>query len=200
MSAPCPRRLVLLVLAAVAVTACQSAAWIKGDDEEDLVDARKAGIPVFDQLTLVTNRLLANHQATTRGQGKMRVAFIGVENRSAEEIRDIRDALYEVIDTILVNEQAYVPVNQRYVQEAMRVSGQRPESLFLKDGRARFMDAVTAEGIIPDYLLFAIITSMTSVGVDEEQRNYQLTLELVDANTGETVAKETDRVRKGYNK
>ncbi len=179
---------------------CSPAAWIKAEDEPDLVDARQGGIVVFDQLSHVTHRLLENHQATQRSQGKMRVAFIGVENRSAEEIRDIRDALYEVIDTILVNEEAYVPINQRYVDEAMRSAGMRPESLFLRDGRERFIDAVSREGIVPDYLLFAIITSMTSVGVSQDQRNYQLTLELVDANTGETVAKETGRVRKGFNK
>ncbi|MBI4879556.1 MAG: hypothetical protein HY812_07850 [Planctomycetes bacterium] len=183
-----------------ALSACSPAAWIKGEEEPDLVGADGGDIPVFDQLTLVTNKLLANHRTATRAQGKMNVAFVGVENRSAEEIRDIREALYEVIDTILVNDQTYVPVNRRFVEEAMRATGQRPESLFLQSGREEFMAAVSREGVAPDYLLFAVVTTMTSTGVDEDQRNYQLTLELVDANSGVTVAKETDRVRKGFNK
>lgn len=190
----------LLLLAPLTFAACERAAWIKEEDEPDLVGARKGDIPVFNQLSLVTYDLLENHKGKVRAQGPMTVAFVGIENKSAEEIRDIRDALYEVIDTILVNEETYVPVNRRYVEEAMRVTGQRPESLFLRAGREKFLQAVAAEGIAPDFLLFAVITSMTSEGVDEDQRDYQLTLEMVDANTGVTVAKETGRVRKGYNR
>lgn len=194
-------RIALLTLFLAGLTACsQPAAWIKKEDEPDLVDARRGGIVVYDQLTSVVQRLLDNHKANVRAQGKMRVAFVGIENRSAEEIRDIRDALYEVIDTILVNEEVYTPINRRYVEEAMRAVGLTPEGLFLRNGRERFLEAVSKEGMAPDYLLYAVITSMTSQGVDEDQRNYQLTLELIDAHTGETVAKETGRVRKGYSK
>lgn len=191
----------LLLTGALGFTACSTpAARIKGEGEPDLVAARNMGVVVADQLTLVTEKLLANHWATGRAQGKMRVAFIGLENKSAEEIRDIREALYQTIDTILVNDQAYTPINQRYVDEAMRSAGLRPEGLFLRDGRQRFVEAVTREGLAPDYLLYGVITSMTSVGINEDQRNYQLTLELIDANTGETVVKETGRVRKQFNK
>ncbi|MFG0317016.1 MAG: hypothetical protein ACF8XB_07085 [Planctomycetota bacterium JB042] len=196
-----PTTFSLLAAAALGLAACSTpASHIKSADEPDLLAARNMGVVVADQLTLVTEKLLANHRSTGRAQGKMRVAFIGLENRSAEEIRDIREALYQTIDTILVNEHAYLPINQRYVDEAMRSAGLRPEGLFLADGRRRFLEAVTREGIAPDFLLYGVITSMTSVGIDADQRNYQLTLELIDANTGVTVAKETGRVRKHFNK
>lgn len=196
-----PRTSALLLSASLAWVACSTpASRIKTADEPDLLGARNMGVVVADQLTLVTEKLLANHRATGRAQGKMRVAFIGLENRSAEEIRDIREALYQTIDTILVNDQAYIPINQRYVDAAMTSAGLRPEGLFLADGRQRFMNAVTQEGIAPDFLLYGVLTSMTSVGVNEDQRNYQLTLELIDAHTGVTVAKETGRVRKQYTK
>jgi len=189
-----------LALVTLALSACTPAARIKEDGEPDLVAARNMGVVVADQLTLVTEKLLDNHRSKVRAQGNMNVAFIGLENKSAEEIRDIREALYQTIDTILVNEATYTLINQRYVDEAMRSAGLRPEGLFLRDGREKFIEAVTREGIAPDYLLYGVITSMTSVGIDEDQRNYQLTLELIDANSGVTVAKETDRVRKQFNK
>ena len=189
-----------IALATLALSACTPAARIKQDGEPDLVAARNLGVVVADQLTLVTEKLLDNHRSKVRAQGNMNVAFIGLENKSAEEIRDIREALYQTIDTILVNEATYTLINQRFVDEAMRSAGLRPEGLFLRDGRERFVETVSREGIAPDYLLYGVITSMTSVGIDEDQRNYQLTLELIDANSGVTVAKETDRVRKQFNK
>lgn len=190
----------LVALACCASSAaCYDAAWVKTEDEPDLVDANRGGIEVWDRLTQdVAYKLLANNLAANRAQGPMTVAFIGVENSSAEEMRDAVPAMYENIDTILVNEAAYTPVSRRFVETAMSSTGMRPEDLFIRNGRERFVAAVTREGIAPDYLLFARVTTLSSEGVDEAQRNYQLTLELVDANTGETVRKETGRVRKGY--
>lgn len=183
----------------LSTSACYDAAWIKEDDETDLVDATRGGIEVWDRLTQdVTYKLLGNHLSANRAQGPMTVAFIGVENSGAEEMRDAVPAMYENIDTILVNEAAYTPVSRRFVETAMNSTGMRPEDLFLRNGRERFVAAVTREGIAPDYLLFARVTTLSSEGVDEAQRNYQLTMELVDANSGETVRKETGRVRKGY--
>ena len=197
-------RLAVLMAAALTLAACQDAAYIKTEEDPDLVDAKKGGIVVYDQLVSeVTTKLLANHAPSAtleRAQGKMKVAFVGIENSGAEELRDIREAIYENIDTILVNEQLYMPVSRRFVDAAMRQTGQRPEDLFLRSGRESFLAAITKEGVAPDYLLFAKVTTLSSEGVDENQRNYQLTLDLVDANTGVTEAKETGRVRKGFNK
>ncbi len=179
---------------------CYKGAWLKGNDEGDLVDSSKAGIETFNPLVVeAMNKLLHNQATEERAQGKRAVAFIGVENKSAEEMRDARDAIYEIIDTHLVNEQAYTPVNHRFVEAAMRSTGMRPDDLFLKNGRDQFMAAVSKEGITPEYLLFATLTSLTSQGVGQDQRNYLLTLELVDANSGETSSKETAQIRKGYN-
>jgi hypothetical protein len=195
-------RVAFVAIASCAVFAagCSKAAWIKEDEEEDLVDAHRGGIVVYDQLVAeVTTKLLENHGATVRAQGPMLVAFVGIENEGAEELRDIRGAVYENVDTILVNSQKYRPLSRTYIDTAMRSSGLRAEDLFLKHGRERFLAAVRAEGLAPDYLLFAKVTTLSSTGVDERQRNYQLTLEMVDAASGEIVAKETGRVRKGFN-
>lgn len=198
-----PTRLTFALAAAalfLTLDGCYKGSWIKGNDEGDLSDASKAGIETFNPLVVeAMNKLLHNHAIEERAQGKRAVAFIGVENKSAEEMRDARDAIYEIIDTYLVNEQAYTPVNHRFVEAAMRSTGMRPDDLFLKNGRDTFMSAVSKEGITPEYLLFATLTSLTSQGVGQDQRNYLLTLELVDANSGETSAKETAQIRKGYN-
>ena len=60
------------------------------------------------------------------------------------------------------------------------------------------MGVLQAQGVTPDFLLFAKVTTKTSRAGDEKQRNYQLTLEMVDSQSGETVTKKTADVRKYY--
>ena len=49
------------------------------------------------------------------------------------------------------------------------------------------------------HALYELVTTASTRGVGVRERNYLLTMELVNANTGETVIKETERVRKAYN-
>lgn len=190
-----------LAVAGLTLAGCESAAWVKGANEPDLVDATRGGIEVYDGLVSdVTTRILEDFRARPDTPDHMNVAFIGVENKSAEEMRDARDAVYEEINSILVNEKAGVMVNRRFVETIMQKNGLRPEDLFLKSGRERFVQEASAEGIVPDYLLFSTVTSLTSEGLGEAQRNYQMTLELVDAHSGQTLMNKLGRVRKGYNK
>jgi hypothetical protein len=74
----------------------------------------------------------------------------------------------------------------------------RAEDLFLHDGREKYVSILRQEGQDPDYMLWAVYTTLSTKGDQERQRDYLLTLELIDARSGRLMQKETARVRKAY--
>ena len=75
----------------------------------------------------------------------------------------------------------------------------RPESLVLPAKQRQLQ--MTLERIDQpfDYLLFAQVTSGTTESNGDYQRDYVLTLELLDIHTGDSM-KESALLRKGYHK
>jgi hypothetical protein len=63
----------------------------------------------------------------------------------------------------------------------------------------RFTDAMWRQGQPFDYLLYATITSGTTQSNADYQRDYLLTLEMVDVRNGQ-YDKESATLRKGYNR
>lgn len=191
----------LLVLLAVGVVlaACGPQARVKGSEEGSLVGSKKAGAETYNQLVGRTVEKLLADRDVASGK-RMLLCFVDIENMSAEELADNREAMYEEIDTIIVNSKAYTNVSRRYVEAALRATGLRVEEIFLGDGRKKFMSVLGKEGITPDYLMWGKVTSLSTEGTNRREREYLLTLELVDAKTGITEAKKTDKVRKEYNK
>ena len=75
----------------------------------------------------------------------------------------------------------------------------RPNTLVLP-AKQRELQLVLERDDHPfDYLLFARITSLTTASNGDYQRDYQLTMELLDIHTGESL-KESAILRKGYHK
>lgn len=189
----------LFLIAALA--GCGPQGRVKTADEGSLVGAKKAGAEVYNDLVASTVEKLLNQHAMQASKGKrMVVAFVDIENMSAEELADNREAMYEQVDTIIVNSGAYINVSRRYVEAALRATGLRAEEIFLGKGRKKFMTALGSDGYTPDYLLWGKVTSLSTDGSNRREREYLLTLEMVDANTGLTEAKQTAKVRKEYKK
>jgi hypothetical protein len=171
-------------------------------DQKDAVGSHTAGAETWHPLVeTTTSNLLSRHAPLSNGTAipaKARICFIGVENKSAEEVGDFKEQLYEAIDTRIVQSQIFEPVNRRFIDAGLQESRLRPEQLFLPENRARFAAAMQQQGQVFDYLLFAKITSGTTRDNKDYQRDYVLTLEIVDLNSG-AYDKEAAEIRKGYN-
>ena len=196
------KRIGMLVIAlalAGLLSACGPQGRVKGEEEGSLVGAKTAGAETYNKLVGRTvEKLLAQRNV---GQGRrLVICFVDIENRGAEELADNREAMYEEIDTIIVNSGAYTNVSRRFVESALRATGMRVEEIFLGRGRNEFMSVLGKEGFTPDYLLWGKVTTLSTEGSNRREREYLLTLELVDAKTGITEVKQTEKVRKEYKK
>jgi hypothetical protein len=131
---------------------------------------------------------------------KKTICFVGVENKSAEELCDFKDQLCEIINSRINQSGAFQPISPRFVQVALGKLRLRPEELFLPDNRRQLQALLEREGHPFDYLLFARLTSGTTQNNSSTQRDYLLTLELVNVHTGDPCATESATIRKGYHK
>ncbi len=131
--------------------------------------------------------------------GPATVCFIGIENASAEEMVDFKDQLYERIDMQINSSPTFRGVSRRMVDAALLETRLRPDSLFLPQNQATFAAALGRQGAPVDYLLYAKITTGTTDRNKSSQRDYMLTLEMVNLQTGEFL-KESAMLRKGYSK
>ncbi len=131
--------------------------------------------------------------------GPARVCFIGIENKSAEELVDFKDQLYERIDSQINESNSFRSISRRLIDAALIETRLRPDSLFLPANRAAFAAALGRQGTPVDYLLYATITTGTTDRNKSTQRDYLLTLEMVNLKTGDYI-KESSKIRKGYHK
>lgn len=131
--------------------------------------------------------------------GPATVCFVGIENKSAEELIDFKDQLFERIDTQINSAESFRSISRRMVDAALIETRLRPDSLFLPQNRQAFAAALGRQGAVVDYLLFATITTGTTDRNKSSQRDYVLTLEMVNLHTGDFI-KESAKIRKGYSK
>ncbi len=131
--------------------------------------------------------------------GPAAVCFVGIENKSAEELVDFKDQLFERIDSQINSADSFRSISRRMVEAALIETRLRPDSLFLPQNRDTFAAALGRQGTPVDYLLFATITTGTTDRNKSSQRDYVLTLELVNLHSGEFL-KESAEIRKGYSK
>lgn len=125
------------------------------------------------------------------------VCFVGIENKSSEEIGDFKDQLYERIDSQVSNNASFQLVSRRMVEAALRETRLRPDSLFLPSNRDVFAATLGRHGTPVDYLMYATITSGTTERNRSTQRDYLLSLEITNIHTGDYY-KESANIRKGY--
>jgi hypothetical protein len=135
--------------------------------------------------------------ASAPGPAPKRICFVGLENKSSEDLGDFKEQINEIIDTKINMSGAFAQISRRYVAPGLREANLRPDELFLPAKQRKFLEVMEAAGQPFDYLLFATVTSGTTRNNDATQKDYMLTLELVNIQTG-APDKESASIRKGY--
>lgn len=177
---------------------------VKKETDKDVVGNRAAGAETFKPLVDEALCKLLNRQSTVvqtsagPATGKKRICFVGLENKSSEEIGDFKAQIVDTIDSRIAQSQAFEQISMRYTEAGLRTTRLRPDDLFLPANRRNFQAAMESAGTPFDFLLFATITSGTTQGAGETQKDYQLTFELVPIDTGLNPDKESASLRKGY--
>ncbi len=174
----------------------------------NMVGSHEAGAEVFDPLVEeAVAKLLSRQQISTEGcplgpDGmplKKTVCFVGIENKSSEDIGDFKDKLYNQIDSQILDSRTFQSISKRMVDAALHETRMRPDALMLPDNMQLFTAVLQRSGAPVDYLLYATLTSGTTKRNSSTQRDYELTLELTNVHTGE-YDKQSSEVRKGYHK
>lgn len=183
-------------------------AQVLSDDKADMVGSHTAGAETFKPLVQESVGKLLGRQQQSQFQMVSQselppppktICFVGVENKSAEEIGDFKDQIYQAIDTKILECGSYRAINQRFIQAGLRETRLRPDELFVPANMRAFAAVLEQEGQPVDYLMYATITSGTTKSNKDYQRDYMLTLEVINVRTGQT-DKESAELRKGYNK
>ncbi len=201
-----------LPLLALGAAGCRSMqfARLMTPGEEGMIGSHQAGQETFTPLVNeAVAKLLARHAesavqqvSAVDGAESMpppmrRVCFVGVENKSAEEIGDFKEQIYQAIDARILESQVFQSVNRRFVDAGLRDTRLRPDQLLVPQQMRTFADHMEQQGQPIDYLLYATITSGTTQQNRDYQRDYLLTLELVEVGTG-NYDKQSAELSKGY--
>ncbi len=197
-----------VTIAMGAVVGCRNHqhARVMSQTDKDMVGSHEAGAETWKPLIEESvAKLLARSfdqvetVSFTRPDGVpvRTVCFVGVENRSSEPLGDFREQIYEHIDSLIGTAPSFRMISRRYVEAAMREMRCRPDELVIDERQRELQIVLEREQQVFDYLLFANVTSGTTEVNGDYQRNYQLTLELLDIHSGVSM-KENAVLRKGY--
>jgi hypothetical protein len=176
-------------------------------DTPNLVGSHDAGAEVFDPLVeeavgKLLGRQMMSPDCPNGPDGmplKKSICFVGIENRSVEEIGDFKEQLYQQIDTKILESQQFTSISRRMVDAALMETRLRPDSLLVPSNMQLFTAVLQRQGAPFDYLLYARLTSGTTERNSSKQRDYMLTLELTNVHDG-TYDKESAEISKGYHK
>jgi hypothetical protein len=201
--------LALPVLAAAGCRSVQFARVMK-PGEDAMIGSHQAGQETFTPLVNdAVAKLLARHvdaavQQVSHEEGSepgpppaRRICFVGVENKSAEDIGDFKEQIYQSIDSRILESSVFQSVNRRFVDAGLRDTRMRPDQLLVPENMRAFSGHMEQQGQPIDYLLYATITSGTTRENRKYQRDYVLTLELVEVGTG-NYDKQSAELSKGY--
>lgn len=185
-------------------------AHVLKEDDQDMVGSHAAGAETWKPLVdTAVSQLLARQVSEIRTAAavgdapsefdKKRICFVGVENKSNEEVGDFKEQIYDHIDTMISQSDSFDPINRRYIEAGLRECGLRSDDLFIPKKQRAFTEAMERVNQPVDYLLFSKITSGTTKNNNSTQKDYQLVLELIEIHTGHS-DKESASLRKGYHK
>ncbi len=182
-------------------------AHVLNENDQDMVGSHTAGAETWEPLIQSSVGQLLGRQmndvqmVSHEGQPcRKRICFVGLENKSAEEIGDFGEQIYEKIDTCINESEMFEVINRRFVEAGLRQCRLRPDDLFVPNNQRAFTAAMEKLQQPFDYLLYAKITSGTTRSNQKDyQRDYLLTLELVNMESGHA-DKESAELRKGYHK
>lgn len=176
--------------------------------EKEMVGSHKAGSETFKPLVdEAVAKLLARHAegpvqlASSPGQavvnGPKRICFIGVENKSIEELGDFKEQIYQCIDSKILDSGVFQAVSRRYVDAGLQATRLRPDQLFVPESMRTFVAYMEQAGQPFDYMLYATLTSGTTRENKDFQRDYVLTMELINVRNGQ-YDKQSAELSKGY--
>lgn len=201
------RRMAAAALFAAPLAGCRGNqyATVRDPAKPDMVGSHAAGAETFKPLVEdAVGQLLARHCGPTVGpNGEVlpptpkRICFVAVENKSAEEIGDFKDQLYQTIDVKIVQSQVFQPVNKRYVDAGLMQCRLRPDVLLVPHNMRTFANIMEQQEQPIDFILYATVTSGTTQSNKDKQRDYTLTLEMVNVRDG-SYDKQLATVSKGY--
>ncbi len=185
-------------------------AHVLDGDDQDMVGSHTAGAetwqPLIDESVgkLLGRQTMAIQTVAHQGEAGLppvckHVCFLGVENKSAEEIGDFKEQIYERIDSMVNQSGTFKMISRRFVEAGLREAHVAPADLFVPNKQRQFAAVMEQMQQPFDYLLFAKITSGTTQKNKNYQRDYVLTLELVNVYDG-SFDKESATIRKGYHK
>lgn len=185
----------------LALASCQSGRTgrIMADTDQDYVDIGGAGGAEYDRLIEGSvQRLLRLPVAADIGLEKAKVVTLAVQNDSGEELGDWQESLYQLIDTSINRSGRFENISRRFVTAALKETGLRQEQLFIPKHQRTFLDMLERQGLPIEFLMFPTLTrGTTNAGQGTTQRNYELTLELVNVKTGNS-DKVMERLRKEF--
>ena len=180
------------------------------NNEADKVGSNRAGAEVYNPMVRsATCKLLAQAAGQPIQQvgypsgpvfptAKRKVCFIALENKSMEELGDFKDHIATAIREEISLSDQFEIVSDRAVTAGLRALSLRADDLFMEENRRMFTNAMGRGGTPVDYLLFGTITSGTTESNRDMQRDYKLTLELIDTQTFVPILVSTP-MRKEYN-
>ena len=180
------------------------------NNEFDKVGSNRAGAEVYNPMVRsATGKLLARAAAEPIQQVgynaspnfapmKRKVCFIALENASMEELGDFKEHIKTaILEEISCSDQFEI-VSDRAVTAGLRALSFRADDLFLQENMRMFTSAMGRDGTPVDYLLFGKITSGTTEDNRDMQRDYKLTLDLINTQTFVPITVSTP-MRKEYN-
>ena len=201
--------LVLGIVLAFVVAGCRSTQQgeIMTDDDADMVGSHSAGAATYDALVEEgVSNFLGQYEMTLAEESagipdfSKRICFFGVENEGHEELGSYKASMEQKVMTSVAQARLFEPLSQRYIEAGLNESGLRPDQLFLPANQRQFASSMEQMGQPFDYFLFAKVTSTHTQDNLDSQRNYELTLELVDVRDGRVASMDTVSLRKGYNR
>ena len=200
----------LFAVSATGLAGCRGkqVAHVLEPDAPDMVGSHSAGAETWKPLVhQAVGQLLGRHSSpvvTVSAEDSFpvpgatrRICFVGVENRTSEEIGDFKEQIYEHINATISSAELYAPVSRRFIDAGLRQTRLRPDELFIPGNRRTFAAVMEQLDSGFDFLLYAKLTSGTTQNNSSYQRDYMLTLEMVDVHSGQSDT-ESAVLRKGY--
>jgi hypothetical protein len=195
------------VLGEVGCRSNQTAQVVKPGDKQ-MVGSHTAGNETYGPLVdQAVGRLLARHgpngiQPASLVQGAQpgqpRICFVGVENKSIEELGDFKEDLFQRIDKRILESQVFQSISRKYVEAGLNQCHLRPDDLMVPNNMRLFTATMEQMQQPFEFLLFATVTSGTTRSNKDYQRSYTLTLELVNIHNGQA-DKDGAELEKRYN-
>lgn len=184
------QRLCLVSLVGLIFTSCsEPRARIRDPGEDSIVGDTRAGAAVYrNVIDQGLKDLSDQYRAQTRGQvtfTKIKVAFMGVDNRTNEELGSWRQQINDIINRAVNRSGDFQDISfERFIKPALNRARVSPENLVIPADRRKLMEVLEQSGTPVDAFLFASLSQGDTRGGGLRQSDYILTFELMNAGDG----------------